>query len=587
MKSNEASRLIAVALLSACLGLGAHSAIRSTATQTTDAAHWELGNAVAIGLASCEQEKCEDEMIPKVLDLLPEARITWVEDGTADEFGISRGQVIARDTLGDTGKAPSPELAEDVNATTSQGISSGRRLGDDRIRVLAVDPGNKNRVVAFELDTPFRSTMPGGWAWALAGGIFALLAWRKPSAPMVRAIPMLSGIGLIAAGYFFHQDMLHNLQETSSAFSALFGEHGLSWNAKLEANGLPFETVVFGILLGAALGSWWVNSMEQFVDDLRHQPTVYAYVTPAVLATVILVFVPFMAGIGLAFFHAGPGDPSKYVFAGMSNFGELLQWEAMEGGANTFQFASSSGETYFTAPKFYFTLVVTILWTLFNVALHLGIGLGLALLLNRPNLRFKKLYRVLLIVPWAVPSYITALTWRMMFHTEYGTVNHVMAAVGMSPVDWLGSGESFGYFASNFAANLATNTWLGFPFMMVVSLGALQSIPAELYEAASIDGASRRQKFKFITLPLLKPALLPAVLLGSIWTFNMFNVVYLVSRGAPFGKTNILITEAFRYFNADKNYGMAAAYSVVIFLILLGYASVTNRVTKATEGALK
>ena len=95
------------------------------------------------------------------------------------------------------------------------------------------------------------------------------------------------------------------------------------------------------------------------------------------------------------------------------------------------------------------------------------------------------------------------------------------------------------------------------------------------------------QKFKLITLPLLKPALLPAVLLGSIWTFNMFNVVYLVSGGAPFDKTNILITEAFRFFHASKDYGMAAAYSVVIFLILLGYASVTNRVTKATEGALK
>lgn len=123
--------------------------------------------------------------------------------------------------------------------------------------------------------------------------------------------------------------------------------------------------------------------------------------------------------------------------------------------------------------------------------------------------------------------------------------------------------------------------------MMVVSLGALQSIPSALYEAASIDGATRAQKFRMITLPLLKPALFPAVLLGSIWTFNMFNVVYLVSGGAPFGKTNILITEAFRYFNADKNYGMAAAYSVVIFLILLGYGTAINRVTKATEGALK
>ena len=269
----------------------------------------------------------------------------------------------------------------------------------------------------------------------------------------------------------------------------------------------------------------------------------------------------------------------------MAHFSNLLAWDT-ESAASTFQFTDENGEIQFRFPRFYFTLFVTILWTVLNVFLHLFIGLGLALLLNNPGLRFKKLYRVLLILPWAIPSYITALTWKMMFHTEFGSINHALGGLGIAPVDWLGSGDGFGFFVSNFTANLATNTWLGFPFMMVVSLGALQSIPSELYEAASIDGATRKQQFRMITLPLLKPALLPAVLLGSIWTFNMFNVVYLVSGGAPFDKTNILITEAFRYFNADKDYGMAAAYSVIIFVILLGYSAVTNRVTKATEGAV-
>jgi arabinogalactan oligomer/maltooligosaccharide transport system permease protein len=140
---------------------------------------------------------------------------------------------------------------------------------------------------------------------------------------------------------------------------------------------------------------------------------------------------------------------------------------------------------------------------------------------------------------------------------------------------------------TNFVANLVTNTWLGFPFMMVVSLGALQSIPKELYEAASIDGATRWQQFKTITLPLLKPALFPAVILGTIWTFNMFNIIYLVSGGGPDNQTNILITEAYRAFKVLGRYGFAAAYSLLIFVILFLYATVTNRVTRATEGAFE
>ena len=121
--------------------------------------------------------------------------------------------------------------------------------------------------------------------------------------------------------------------------------------------------------------------------------------------------------------------------------------------------------------------------------------------------------------------------------------------------------------------------------MMVVSLGALGSIPSDLYEAADVDGANRWQKFRYITLPLLKPALFPAIILGCIWTFNMFNIIYLVSGGEPGGATDILITEAYRWaFQRGERYGYAAAYSTIIFLILLVYSLTTNRLTRATEG---
>ena len=150
--------------------------------------------------------------------------------------------------------------------------------------------------------------------------------------------------------------------------------------------------------------------------------------------------------------------------------------------------------------------------------------------------------------------------------------------VGLAPIAWFD-----GPFTS-FLAVLTTNGWLSFPFMMVVSLGALQSIPADLYEAARVDGATRWQQFRSITLPSLKPALVPAVILSVIWTFNQFNVIYLVSGGEPSGATEILITQSYKLAFEQYRYGYAAAYSMIIFLILLVYGTWQNRVTKATEG---
>jgi arabinogalactan oligomer/maltooligosaccharide transport system permease protein len=185
---------------------------------------------------------------------------------------------------------------------------------------------------------------------------------------------------------------------------------------------------------------------------------------------------------------------------------------------------------------------------------------------------------VLLVLPWAVPSYVTALAWKGMFHRQFGAVNAILTALGAEPVSW------FSHFATAFSANVATNVWLGFPFMMVVTLGALTGISREVLEAAEVDGASRWQRFWGVTLPLLKPTMLPAVVLGSIWTFNMFNVVFLVSGGEPDGSTDILVSDAYRWaFTRDAQYGYAAAYAVLIFLILAGGSRLLTRVGGAKE----
>lgn len=272
----------------------------------------------------------------------------------------------------------------------------------------------------------------------------------------------------------------------------------------------------------------------------------YAWIAHAFLAVMVLVVCPLAVGAGTSFF-AGSGRELHYV--GIANYVDIL---------------TARGGELFASGSFYVVLGVTVLWTVVNVSLHVAIGIALALALSRPVLRLKALYRVLLILPWAVPSYVTALAWRGMFHRQLGAVNAILELFGVEPVSW------FAHFSTAFAANVATNVWLGFPFMMVVTLGALTSIPKDLYEAAEVDGASPWEQFRLITLPMLGPALLPAVAMGAVWTFNMFNVVFLVSAGEPDGTTEILVSEAYRWaFTRGHQTGYAAAYAVLIFGILL------------------
>jgi ABC-type sugar transport system permease subunit len=222
----------------------------------------------------------------------------------------------------------------------------------------------------------------------------------------------------------------------------------------------------------------------------------------------------------------------------------------------------------------------TLLWTVVNVFFHVTIGTALALLLNR-DLPGRSLFRALLILPWAMPQYITALTWRGMFNYEYGQVNLILTQwLHVDAIPWFGS-EGWA-----FTAAILANIWLGFPFMMIVALGGLQSIPDEVYEAARIDGAGSWQRLRTITLPMLKPVMIPATLLGTIWTFNNLNVIWLVTNGGePADKTHILVSQVYKAAFTYYRYGYAAAFSMVIFAILLVLVVIYMRQTRVTEKA--
>ncbi len=478
-------------------------------------------------------------------------RVSVVSAGATDDFGITRGAEVSSDSGAGDGAAPtipkeawnkrimdrSAELASEIEAgrvppaaLTQHLVSrpSGPPIGIVYAPISAKETYRGAVILARELTPPSpRSTVWTAILFALmASGLLWVGTRRHPSGRLPTWVSGLL-VGLCAAA------------------PVIGGVPGL-WVA----------TALLGLGLGACLN----GPLAALCHGIRTQPSTYGYVAPAVVGLSLLVFVPFVMGIAIAFFDKS-GD-----FVGLDHFTEVLV-------------PSTTQQT-----DFWQTLGITVLWTFSNVVLHVGIGVALALVLNRPNLRFKGLYRVLLILPWAVPNYITALVWRGMFDSTNGAVNALLGVFGADSVTWLGDG---GTLASNFLANLTTNVWLGFPFMMVVTLGALQSIPSSLYEAAEIDGATRLQRFRFVTMPLLKPALVPAIVLGTIWTFNMFNVIYLVSRGAPGGQTEIMITEAYKAFWILERPGLAAAYAIMIFVVLLAYGVTTDRVTKASQGAFE
>lgn len=235
----------------------------------------------------------------------------------------------------------------------------------------------------------------------------------------------------------------------------------------------------------------------------------------------------------------------------------------------------------FAEPRFWEILFKTVVWTLVNVIFHVGLGVLLAVLLHQAFVVGKPVWRVLLILPWALPQYITALTWRGMFNYEYGAINLAITKfMNMSPVEWLTSPFEA------FVAAILTNIWLGFPFMMVIALGGLQSIPQELYEAADVDGASAWKKFWTITAPLLRPVMIPAITLGIVWTFNNVNVIWLVSNtGEPNDQTHILVSYVYKAAFTAYRFGWAAALSMVIFVILFVFSKIFLEKTRATEAA--
>jgi arabinogalactan oligomer/maltooligosaccharide transport system permease protein len=218
-----------------------------------------------------------------------------------------------------------------------------------------------------------------------------------------------------------------------------------------------------------------------------------------------------------------------------------------------------------------------------SVLFQFMLGMLVAMAMHGVRLKARRLYRVLLVLPFAMPSFAMLLVWRDMFNTDFGLINRLLG----THIDWIGEPNTARF------ALILMNVWMGFPYMFLVTTGALQAIPSELTDASRVDGASGWQAYRRVTLPLLLVALTPLLIASFAYNFNNFNAIRLVSNGGPYdidnntvGATDLLISYTYRIAGFDSGtsrYGLAAAMSIFIFAIVATFSVIVFRKTRAQE----
>jgi len=262
-----------------------------------------------------------------------------------------------------------------------------------------------------------------------------------------------------------------------------------------------------------------------------------AFVAPSFLVLGTVVAFPVANTIWLSFMKT---QGKTTTFVGLANYSRLFQ-----------------------DPDFWSAFHNSVTFTLGSVAGHILLGLAVALLLHQ-RIPFRPVFRVISLVPWMFAAVVVAMTWRWMLDAQLGVINALLASLGFrGPFLWFESARLA------LPAIIVTNIWRGFPFASITLLAALQAIPKEQYEAASVDGASSFGQFRFVTLPHLRFALVIIATLDTIWNFKHFDLIQVMTNGGPAGATEVLTTLAYKVSFENFEFGYAAALGVVMSLILL------------------
>ncbi|MGM0904075.1 MAG: carbohydrate ABC transporter permease [Bacillota bacterium] len=267
----------------------------------------------------------------------------------------------------------------------------------------------------------------------------------------------------------------------------------------------------------------------------------WLFILPAFLVLGIVVIYPLLHTFYLSLQHKVLIQPMKDSFIGLDNYQQL-----------------------FTSAATWKYIWITMIFTGASVFLKLTIGLGAALLLNVKE-KASKFYTSVLMIPWFIPSVVASLIWSWILHDQFGVLNHVLRSVGLIDENIVWLGEK----GLALIAVILVDVWVGLPFMTIVLLAGLKTIPKEQLEAASIDGAHFLQKLWFIILPGMKHVLVVMGTISLIGTFNSFNIIYTLTGGGPVNATNTLVIHIYRTAFTDYNFGMASALAVFTFFIIL------------------
>lgn len=276
----------------------------------------------------------------------------------------------------------------------------------------------------------------------------------------------------------------------------------------------------------------------------------WLYLTPALLLLGLVMFVPLIVGFTYAFQDIRLLNPFAGGWVGTAHFETLLTSDAV----------------------FRRALVNTAWWTFGSVALQFLLGLGLALLLNRPFWG-KRFVQAVVFLPWAVPTFLSGLTFAWLLNPVIGPFPHWLFALGIleEPYNILGNP------AIAMWGPIMANVWFGVPFFAITMLAALQAIPNEMYESAAIDGASAWQGFLHVTLPYLAPMIAITVLLRTIWISNFADLIIVMTDGGPANATQILPSYIFTTAYRKLDFGYASAVAMVLLILLFLYAVLLHR----------
>jgi multiple sugar transport system permease protein len=275
----------------------------------------------------------------------------------------------------------------------------------------------------------------------------------------------------------------------------------------------------------------------------RNQWNGYWFILPAVITLLVLVTYPLLYGVYISFFDTNL--TTKWNFVGIKYYTQI-----------------------FSNIEFVSRLLLTLNYTVWVVAGHFLIGIGLALILNM-KLKGQTIFRVILILPWLFPEVVVGLLWKWLFNPLYGLFNALLLDVGLikEPVSWLGNEKVA------FAAVIIVSIWKGFPMVMMLILAGLQSISEDLYEAARIDGCTRINAFRYVTLPGLLPVMLVTLILDTVWWFKHFTMIWILTQGGPGNATNVVSIDIFKQAFDFFVFGKASAMAIIVFFVcyLMGY----------------